>query len=1268
MKLIIVEIIMMAIMLMIKQCFTIIQSLKLNDSLIQPIYLLLSENQSLIYGFSNDKSYSFNPNNTYYLNNLLQSKQITNSTFITRIKGEIIGIACWDNKAIVFIDEEGGQIAKKEGITYDEDTRCFLFRKNNELFIFAYSDNVKTYLQQYIYNNVSHDFTPNLNKNEIAFAYHSTLCNILDNELFPCILYNTKAYIVYYYHNLTLAADNTLEINQIDGRPYIFINTKIKGRTLIIMLTNRVVYGYMIDFTPGNTSNTPPIDGNIALSTQHKIQLDKNDDIRSLSITSYNKLRWSNLLDLLLVIGCSDTHCYCKYYDYKLIEQLKPFSFPLIGNGMNINVQMLLNGLKLSILVTQSDSSYFVLYSYPNCTHLNSGYLYYSAPFYLKDFANEVSEKMFILFNFVGHNLVFLENSIEVVVRDKYYPFVDVYFDFNQAGNYELPYTLKDSYDQEGPVCVLSIAVCTFVCLQCYGFGNNNNPMCLSCARNYYQLFSDPSQCVNKESCISSSGFLLDLPFEVGSKCVQSCRDLNYLTDVEDSTCVTACKGTHVENKIDKECLNEDDFNKKMEYYIKNISTYVKGLYDYYPQIISEEFIMSIYNTSILPENYILEAISLGNPYEIIYASSIYPGACEEKLRKYYNLNPSLPLIIAKFDRNNSNQISNEVEYSVFSYDGMLLDHSICATQEDGITIISPIANQESSDYVLAKRYNEKEIDVFNSTELFFNDICYSFTTEFLTDIPLIDRLEDVLLDEAILCNKGCKYKSIDYEQNTVICSCYKEAVHLYKKNYDSLFASLTSFWSQSNFAVVKCSNLVFNFKNFSNNIGSWFMLFLIIIETFSAGYFFAQKIHVIEKKLLAEATSKTKNVKDIIEQFKLQKSEKIDVDSLNNKPLMITQSKTNLIIPSSLMREHNMLQVPYRNKNITLNSNLSFEDNNKNIEEVRNYPKLIANTKHNISESMDKDNMLKTSQLNLNKHSQMIESNLFEDRNLKENYSNIDNKGTSNFNIVNNPKDLLDKNKGEHNISDDERKENTLNIYEKKLNKKSKTQKVSSMRKRKALDSKEENNVVIKFNMANFIFFYSAFLRNGHPILNSFFIETLQKIRVIQISMFFFCISVSFTLNALFFSDKYVSESYKTKGGINFAFNMPKMIYSFVLINAFKLIFNLLSSIASAISKLSMKDEMNERLLIIKRLKMRLTIFYVLKIIFIAFFWYYVAAFCSVYPNIQIIWIISSLSTFMLEMIFPFCIAAALTFLLFISVKYNFKCLISFVKKFTPN
>lgn len=112
--------------------------------------------------------------------------------------------------------------------------------------------------------------------------------------------------------------------------------------------------------------------------------------------------------------------------------------------------------------------------------------------------------------------------------------------------------------------------------------------------------------------------------------------------------------------------------------------------------------------------------------------SKIQLGPCESLLKYHYNICLQDPLIIYVIDKLPlSNVISNEVKYYVFSLNGVLLDTSICeSTTGTQITVLISINSVNKDKYEEAKYLASLGIDVFNSEDPFFNDICFPFTTE----------------------------------------------------------------------------------------------------------------------------------------------------------------------------------------------------------------------------------------------------------------------------------------------------------------------------------------------------------------------------------------------------------------------------------------------------------------------------------------------------------------------------------------------------------
>ena len=95
------------------------------------------------------------------------------------------------------------------------------------------------------------------------------------------------------------------------------------------------------------------------------------------------------------------------------------------------------------------------------------------------------------------------------------------------------------------------------------------------------------------------------------------------------------------------------------------------------------------------------------------------------------------------------------------------------------------MANNESNKLNLSKCQNMKidisipidipsnEIDKHNSSSGFYNDICYTLTTEDLTDEPLKDRQNDCINNNMSICEEDCDFTIYDKIKKKAICSCF---------------------------------------------------------------------------------------------------------------------------------------------------------------------------------------------------------------------------------------------------------------------------------------------------------------------------------------------------------------------------------------------------------------------------------------------------------------------------------------------------------------
>ena len=154
--------------------------------------------------------------------------------------------------------------------------------------------------------------------------------------------------------------------------------------------------------------------------------------------------------------------------------------------------------------------------------------------------------------------------------------------------------------------------------------------------------------------------------------------------------------------------------------------------------------------------------------------------------------------------------------------------------------------------------------------------------------------------------------------------------------------------------------------------------------------------------------------------------------------------------------------------------------------------------------------------------------------------------------------------------------------------------------------------------------------------------------------------------MNALFYTDEYISDAYHNEGVLDFFTGLPKAIYSFV---ATLITTNLLKMLSNSKSELMqiIREKQNEKeykKLIkskLKKLRIKLIIYFILVFLFGLCFFYYVAAFCAVYRNSQKYWFIGCLESFALDFLVAIIICILLATFRYIALKKQINCLYAF-------
>ena len=171
---------------------------------------------------------------------------------------------------------------------------------------------------------------------------------------------------------------------------------------------------------------------------------------------------------------------------------------------------------------------------------------------------------------------------------------------------------------------------------------------------------------------------------------------------------------------------------------------------------------------------------------------------------------------------------------------------------------------------------------------------------------------------------------------------------------------------------------------------------------------------------------------------------------------------------------------------------------------------------------------------------------------------------------------------------------------------------------------------------------YWSVLLRE-HIALITFFAWNDYNLFYVKFDRFIIQFSTNMAMNGLFFSDESMHNLYANNGDDDFVQQIPQMLYSLIIGHILEVILCYLSLTDTSIyniKELSKNKENGLKIIQeIKCMKIKLIIFFVFTFILFLFYWYFISAFCAVYPNTQTIFIRDSFTSFITSMIDPFLI-----------------------------
>ena len=199
-------------------------------------------------------------------------------------------------------------------------------------------------------------------------------------------------------------------------------------------------------------------------------------------------------------------------------------------------------------------------------------------------------------------------------------------------------------------------------------------------------------------------------------------------------------------------------------------------------------------------------------------------------------------------------------------------------------------------------------------------------------------------------------------------------------------------------------------------------------------------------------------------------------------------------------------------------------------------------------------------------------------------------------------------------------------------------------------------------YDKRSFLRMYWSSLVDSQIILGTFFTDSYLYLFIIKISFLIFTFQISFFLNALFYTDEYISDAYHNDGVLDFFSGLPKSIYScFVTIlatNILQIFSNNQSQLARIIKKrYKIKNYMKVLNIKLRQLRNKLIIYFILLFSLGLFFLYYVNSFCAVYRYSQKYWFIGCLESFGMDFGVAIIVCIFISLFRYISITKQIKC-----------
>ena len=153
----------------------------------------------------------------------------------------------------------------------------------------------------------------------------------------------------------------------------------------------------------------------------------------------------------------------------------------------------------------------------------------------------------------------------------------------------------------------------------------------------------------------------------------------------------------------------------------------------------------------------------------------------------------------------------------------------------------------------LSVRINISEnLDILNLSSGYYNDVCYTTTSDTGTDIVIKDRQSDFKEGKKIICQEDCDFSSYDFNTREASCSCFAKQSSPDDMKIDTgkIYKKFIDISNIANIKLLKCHHVLFSKRGIMNNIAFYLISTLIIFHIVTIIIFFYRFIKVINDKI----------------------------------------------------------------------------------------------------------------------------------------------------------------------------------------------------------------------------------------------------------------------------------------------------------------------------------------------------------------------------------------------------------------------------------